>query len=306
MLRLLITYGHEEQVFPVPFADFELGRAPENDIVLQAPGVSRHHARLRRAPGGLEVVDLKSRNGIILEGQRVTHAILTPGCFLQIGTAFLEVEEVSTSEAALARLYGKGGRRLLSTATLNLGGGDPQRRSPADEALALAYYVVQVGAGVPGKRADLLARIKAAIGAEAFGTFEKRRERLHALESAGEFRREDAKLLTTLAAEITPPAPEQVVLVRGGRLLLAGRDTWILGARFSEESLASQAWRKDLLRFLAHEFFLPVRSLEDVNLSEVSRVLQLMRGNIKRTAELLGVSRGTLYKLLKRHSTPKW
>jgi hypothetical protein len=305
MLRLLVVHNHEERIFTVPEGEAQLGSALENDIVLPFPGVSRRHALVRRHPGGVEIEDLRSKNGLRFEGQRIKRAILIPGLQLQIGAAWIELEEISSSEEGLALIL-KDGRRFLSTATLKPEK-DLKDSSAAGDALTLAYHIAEVGMGLPGKRSPLLARIKATLGAQAFASFERtRRGNLRIWESEGKFLAEEMNLLASLASDSEPAAQEQaVVLKRAGRLLMAGHTVWFLGASFSEESLASEGWRKDLLRFLAHESFLPVRRLDDVNSAEASRVLALARGNKKRAASLLGISRGTLYKLLAPRSIPK-
>jgi hypothetical protein len=307
MLRLLAIHDQEERVFEIPEGEARIGSAPDNEIVLRVPGISRRHALVRRCPGGVEVLDLGSKNGLFVEGRRVKRALLTPGLRLQIGAAWIEVEEVSASAEALAFLLAGSseGAAFLSFPTTTVPARDPGTRSPVDAAFLLACDIAQAGVGLPGKRTDLLARIQAILGAEAFASFERtRRGRLRTLESAGDFLPEETKLLASLVAGAGSPAGEPVTLKRTGRLLLAGRDPWFLGARFGEESLARDGWRKDLLRFLAHQFFLPVRNLDDLSSSEASRVLALARGNKRRTALLLGVSPGTLYKLLARRGAP--
>jgi ABC transport system ATP-binding/permease protein len=47
-----------------------IGRAPDCDICLPHPTVSRHHALLERLPDGLRLRDLGSVNGVYLAGQR--------------------------------------------------------------------------------------------------------------------------------------------------------------------------------------------------------------------------------------------
>jgi len=163
----------------------------------------------------------------------------------------------------------------------------------------LAYHIAQRGVALPGKRADLLIRIKATLGAEVFLCFERRRSGgLRILESEGPLLSTDSHVLATLAADASASPSRQVTLKRSGAFLAAGRGPWFLGAKFAEESLARAGWRKDFFRFLAHRFFLPVRSLDDLNTSEAQRVLALTGGNKRKTAGLLGISPGTLYKLL--------
>src|SRR5579864_5031449 len=104
MLRLLAVHGQEELVFEIPENEGRLGSAPDNELVLHVRGISRRHALVRRCPGGVELVDLGSKNGFFVEGLRVRHAFLTPGLRIQIGAAWLEVEEVSSSQAELTLL----------------------------------------------------------------------------------------------------------------------------------------------------------------------------------------------------------
>ena len=48
-----------------------IGRAPLNDVVLDAPGVSRQHAGLRGDRDGYWIADLGSRNGTFVNGTPV-------------------------------------------------------------------------------------------------------------------------------------------------------------------------------------------------------------------------------------------
>lgn len=309
MYRLLATHGYEEQMFPVPDGEAQLGSAPENDIVLHATGVSRRHALVRRLAEGVEIVDLVSKNGLFVEGKRVKRAVLTPGLRLQIGAAWLEIEEISSSEAALAFMLqdslGQQQCAPLVTALVQART-DPRNPSPADRALVLAYHIAQVGVGFPGERADLLARIRATLHAESLVSFERRpRGNLRIVESEGSLSREETKLLSSLAADVRSSIPEQIILKRAGHLLLAGRGPWFLGAAFREELLAQEGWRKYFLRFVAHEFFVPIRKLDEFKASEAYRVLALARGNKRRTAELLDIAPNTLYDLLRLPHRPK-
>lgn len=300
MLRLLVTHGEEEMVFALPRKKARLGRATGNDIVLRVPGVSRKHAFLQPCPTGIQVVDRDSKNGLFVEGERVRRTILTPGLRLQIGEAWIELEESFSTEESLAPLLqspSKLAAPLVPTLTVEPSSDPKESLSPRDASLALAFHIAQAGVGLPGERPDLLARIRASLEAEAFSMFEERQPgRLHVLESAGELPPQ-RKILSLLAGSGRPSFPGQVFLKRSGCLLLAGRNTWFLLARFAEESLTREKWRKELLWFLAHRFLLPVRPLREVDTSEARRV-HALAGTRTRTAELLSIARGTLNKLI--------
>ncbi len=302
MLRLLVTHGHEELTYAVPEGAAKLGSAGGNDIVLAMPGISRRHALLRRQFEGVEIADLGSKNGLLVEGQRVKRTVLTPGLRVQIGDAWLEVEEVSTSEETLARLSQSPGVYSAHPASVTADVApqrDTMNSSSEKDVLTLAYHIAQVGVGFPETRTDLLLRIKVTLGAEAFATFERMRSgRLRAWECVGIFSPAETKSLTPLAGGMRITAKEQVILKREEKILLTGRDSWFLAAKFAEESLAREGWRKEFLRFLTTQFFLPVRSLDEIDTAEAVRVRGLTRGNKKRTAELLGVCRNTLDKLI--------
>lgn len=67
-------------------AELTLGRAPDNDIVLETSGVSRNHARLTRTPdGGVLLTDLGSTNGTFVGGKAISSHNLRDGD--QIGLA---------------------------------------------------------------------------------------------------------------------------------------------------------------------------------------------------------------------------
>ncbi len=67
---------------------FTLGRAPDNDLVLNYPTVSNHHARLEQRGALYQVIDLGSTNGTAVNGQRLAPQQpqpLKPGDILRIG-----------------------------------------------------------------------------------------------------------------------------------------------------------------------------------------------------------------------------
>lgn len=49
-----------------------IGRAVDSDIMLEDQFASRHHAEIRRIKGAYQVADLNSKNGVYVNGQRLT------------------------------------------------------------------------------------------------------------------------------------------------------------------------------------------------------------------------------------------
>jgi PAS domain S-box-containing protein len=78
---------HEFDLFPV-----QIGRGAENDIVLDDVNVSRRHAVLEWSPaeGALRIRDLKSLNGVRLNGEMVTVAVLHVGDRIELGDSSIE------------------------------------------------------------------------------------------------------------------------------------------------------------------------------------------------------------------------
>jgi hypothetical protein len=67
-----------------------IGRGTEADLRINDPGISRRHAQIRVNTAGpglqIDIVDLDSTNGIVVNGQRVQHAVLQEGSRIEIGS----------------------------------------------------------------------------------------------------------------------------------------------------------------------------------------------------------------------------
>jgi hypothetical protein len=70
---------------PIIEPEYLIGRHSDNGIRLSDPGVSSFHARIFRGPDGYVIEDLKSRNGVWLNGSRVFHAVLKNGDKVRLG-----------------------------------------------------------------------------------------------------------------------------------------------------------------------------------------------------------------------------
>jgi SARP family transcriptional regulator, regulator of embCAB operon len=67
--RLLSSSG---RVYTLQLATTRIGRLPDNDIVLPDPSVSRHHAVLIETGTNFVIVDLRSANGVCVQGERIS------------------------------------------------------------------------------------------------------------------------------------------------------------------------------------------------------------------------------------------
>jgi len=77
-----------------------IGRGAENDIVLDNPKISRHHARIECAKGVCTVEDLQSSNGTFVNDKRVTRAVLSPGDRLRFDDVELTFQAVEAQPSS--------------------------------------------------------------------------------------------------------------------------------------------------------------------------------------------------------------
>ncbi|MFH1184206.1 MAG: FhaA domain-containing protein [Chloroflexota bacterium] len=73
----LIVDGVKE--FPLTRAVVNIGRRLDNELVVDDPRVSRHHAQLRAIKSRYVVFDLNSSGGTFINGQRTSQTVLYPG-----------------------------------------------------------------------------------------------------------------------------------------------------------------------------------------------------------------------------------
>ncbi|MFI7498039.1 FHA domain-containing protein [Streptomyces sp. NPDC049687] len=102
------TFREPTAVRPLPTRTVRIGRAGDNDLVIDDLVVSRRHAELRALPDGTyEIADLGSHNGTYLNGFPVTLAPVCPGDIVGVGHSELclvgdELREyVDTGEVSL-------------------------------------------------------------------------------------------------------------------------------------------------------------------------------------------------------------
>lgn len=77
------------RTFPLRFADITIGRALDNEVVLDSNDVSRHHVRIEPAGTLLRLIDLGSTNGTRVNGRRVQEHLLRDNDMVELGSTKL-------------------------------------------------------------------------------------------------------------------------------------------------------------------------------------------------------------------------
>lgn len=79
-------------------SELSIGRTEGNDLVLNHPSVSRKHARVESRAGDWWIIDLKSTNGVKVNGNLITEAQVNPGDKILIGSVQLDVKAMPSVE----------------------------------------------------------------------------------------------------------------------------------------------------------------------------------------------------------------
>jgi len=81
-----------------------VGSAPDNDLVVEDPSVSRTHFKIEGDRTGYKIRDLESKNGTFVNGVRAVEAYLPPNATIRIGATDLEFRLLEeTHEVMLSR-----------------------------------------------------------------------------------------------------------------------------------------------------------------------------------------------------------
>lgn len=101
MSARLVSYkdGKQDLAFPVADALTAIGRSPDNLIQLTDPDVSKYHAAVFRKANVWHLKDVGSKNGVLVNGQRVREAVLKHGDKITVGSTEF-VFEVDTTGGA--------------------------------------------------------------------------------------------------------------------------------------------------------------------------------------------------------------
>jgi hypothetical protein len=86
-VRVLRIVGDDKtREIPLTAASFAIGRHPRNDLVLKDPRISSFHCRIEMEGDKYVILDLKSRNGTLLNTARIDRAVLKPNDIIQLGS----------------------------------------------------------------------------------------------------------------------------------------------------------------------------------------------------------------------------
>jgi DNA-binding CsgD family transcriptional regulator len=84
-------HGHVQWSLALQNGEYRLGRSPACDIHIRDPAISRAHAELTVSHGRCTVRDLGSRNGTMVNDERVQERALVVGDCLRLGSVVLNI-----------------------------------------------------------------------------------------------------------------------------------------------------------------------------------------------------------------------
>ncbi len=100
MAKIIRKSGAATEEWPLGQTSLSIGRRPDNHIVLPDTFASGRHAMIGYVNGRYFVEDLKSSNGTILNGQRISRAPLKNGDVIYIGAQRLEFHDQAAATSA--------------------------------------------------------------------------------------------------------------------------------------------------------------------------------------------------------------
>ncbi|MDQ7778485.1 MAG: sigma 54-interacting transcriptional regulator [Planctomycetota bacterium] len=89
MPKIVIMTGEDKGASYLVEGNLTMGRSEENDIQLTGHGISRVHARVTKKGARFFIKDTGSKNGVHVNGKRVTESVLRDGDIVQIGNVVM-------------------------------------------------------------------------------------------------------------------------------------------------------------------------------------------------------------------------
>ncbi len=92
MGRILVTAGPDQgRIFELGENQI-VGRQARNGVPLSDTRASREHARIEKSSFGYTLIDLGSKNGTLVNGERVDRFVLSPGDSILVGETYMTIE----------------------------------------------------------------------------------------------------------------------------------------------------------------------------------------------------------------------
>ncbi|WP_430647850.1 FtsK/SpoIIIE domain-containing protein [Agromyces sp. GXS1127] len=122
--------------FPLRRGHGVIGRAADADVVLADPLVSKRHARVE-VDQAVELVDLNSANGLLVDGGQVARVRALPGVRVTIGDTVVSFSAVAGTDAAVDPVLERGGALMFNRSprveARYPGTAHPEPRVPSEE-----------------------------------------------------------------------------------------------------------------------------------------------------------------------------
>jgi pSer/pThr/pTyr-binding forkhead associated (FHA) protein len=134
--------------FPLKAMENVLGRTDDNDIVIEHRSISRNHAKFVRQGERVQVLDLKSANGVLVNGNEVDQHTLRSGDVVELGRVklrFVPVGErfaLASDEVERARLADHGGEEFDDAAKTTMVQHDALLSLAPKQSRPIALYAV--------------------------------------------------------------------------------------------------------------------------------------------------------------------
>ena len=91
--------GNQENVYGLSTEEVVIGRKSNSNIVLSNPYISRHHAKIGKREGGHLLMDLSSKHGTWVNGQRISRHELKHGDRITLGQDQVELRYLAEAIA---------------------------------------------------------------------------------------------------------------------------------------------------------------------------------------------------------------